>query len=449
MEIDRTLHSVRQVLDGIETWLDISPDSEIPNSPHVLGYLQRLIQDYPFVSSLGVLNSSGQVLSCSCSGQHLNRQVSEIWRVHSVGSLADLYLGKPEQSGGGGQQWNFTVSRAIRRSDGSQGQILFAQIDLDFLQRRFRELFTLPNSTLTIISLDGFVYSRIPTDGLPVGVRIDKNDGMISLEDTPPRGQPAGPLGLNDNLSVVRDLGKYPLQVRVSTAKDTMLGPWRQDSLVVAGVGLAVSLLMLFLTIQAARFHRKQDYTRNSLHQQAITDPLTSIFNRRYVVEQAQLEIKKARRSGAKLSLVLLDLDHFKSVNDRYGHDAGDRVLIATANILKEICRETDIVSRFGGEEFLMVLPDTELAGAMVIAEKVRQAVERKVHHYAGKDFQVTASFGVSQWASGEEDIREVLLRTDDALYQVKSNGRNQIRCAPDQSASYLRGLVSWRYGNV
>jgi len=236
----------------------------------------------------------------------------------------------------------------------------------------------------------------------------------------------------------------------VSLREDAVLAPWRRDSVVLGGLGLVICLVTLLMTVQTVRFQRKQESTRDNLQLQAITDPLTAVFNRRHVVEQAQLEIKKALRNGAALSFVLLDLDHFKSVNDTYGHDTGDRVLIATANILKEICRETDIVSRFGGEEFLLVLPDTNLSGAVTMAEKIRQAMERKIHHCADREFQVTASFGVSQWTADEADIRDVLLRTDDALYEVKSNGRNRIKCAPAKSASsYVQGMVSWRYDGL
>ena len=450
MDVDRTLFGVKQVLDGLENNLDISTAGNASPPPQVLRSFKRLVQANPFISNLGVTDATGQVVQWCNPEQSANLGARDLYSVSMEKSDSDLYIGIPRPAKNKNGAWVFGVSSAARRADGSVAYMLVALIDLNFLHQRYRDMFALPDTIMTISSPDGYVYSRIPDQDLFVGRRFEPANGMFNLVDAPLAVQDTKYVDIKDYLIITRYLGKYPLLATVSEAKETVLAPWRRDSQVAGGLGLSMSLMILLLTIQVARFHRKQVYARNSLHQQAITDPLTALYNRRYVVDQGQLEIKKAGRSGASLSFVLLDLDHFKSVNDTYGHDAGDRVLIATANTIKEICRSTDIVSRFGGEEFLMVLPDTELHGAMVIAEKIRMEMEKKIHHYAGKNFRVTASFGVSQWAENERDIREVLLRTDDALYEVKSNGRNQIRFAPAKSvSSCLPGMVSWRYAKL
>jgi diguanylate cyclase (GGDEF)-like protein len=397
-----------------------------------------------------VLTPDGEVAYWNQPGPAPKLLQSDFFQIHSQETLRELFVGAPGPSLMQADRWMFGVSRAARDEDGALVRVLAAIIDLEYLHQLNRSLSAPPASILTISSAQGVVYSRIPEPDLFVGRRLSGIAERASLVASTLALRHKSSLDGKDYLVAAHKVGSFPLVAMVARPEEAVLKPWRHDRLIFVVWGLFSGLLILLMTLRTATYQRNQTRTRKTLHQQAITDPLTAIFNRRYAVEQAQLEIRKGQRTGGNLSFVLLDLDHFKSVNDGYGHDAGDRVLIAIARILKEICRSTDIVSRFGGEEFLLVLPGTDLEGAMVIAEKIRLALEKQNHHYSGKTFQVTASFGVSQWMVDEADIREVLLRTDDALYQVKSNGRNQIRSAPARSTpGRAPGMVSWRYDGL
>jgi diguanylate cyclase (GGDEF)-like protein len=158
------------------------------------------------------------------------------------------------------------------------------------------------------------------------------------------------------------------------------------------------------------------------------TDPMTGVFNRRYFDEALATEIGRARRKGAALSAVMVDLDHFKSVNDRYGHGVGDAVLIAAAAALKACNRPYDIVARYGGEEFVLLLPDTALADGAECAERLRGAVAALA--VAGYPHTITASLGVATLAAGEEGDA-LLGRADRALYRAKESGRNRVEMDP------------------
>jgi diguanylate cyclase (GGDEF)-like protein len=151
------------------------------------------------------------------------------------------------------------------------------------------------------------------------------------------------------------------------------------------------------------------------------------LANRRHALEQAALEIKRNQRAGTALAVMMMDIDHFKQVNDSYGHHIGDTVLTAVAQTCRELCRESDLVCRFGGEEFLILLPSTTLDGAEIHAEKLRQAIEALTFSADEDSFSVTASFGLSQWQA-ETKIDRVISRADKALYQAKHDGRNCIR---------------------
>jgi len=450
MDVDRTLFGLSQILGGVENYLEASATGDTLYSPEVQRTLKKLVQENQFLSALVVLNAEGRVVNWSNPGKAPDFSQKEEFSIHTREAVPTLFVGEPQLDLLAELRWGFGVSRGFHHKDGSLARVLVATIDLDYFYNRYRNMLPPHDSVLTISSSEGDIYVRIPDHEMFVGRRIQGVADKISLSASTLAIRQKSPVDNQEYLVAARRAGNFPLVAMVSQQEAAVLESWRQNCLNYGGLGLAVSLLTLLLTIQSVRFQRKQAFARANLHRQAITDPLTALYNRRYVVDQAQLEIKRSQRSGAALSFILLDLDHFKSINDNYGHDAGDRVLIATADILKGICRETDIVSRFGGEEFFLVLTNTELAGAMIKAEKIRSVLEAQVHHYSGKEFQISASFGVSQLKSDETDIREVLLRTDYALYEAKSNGRNRIHDAPAKSAgSYVQGLVSWRYQNL
>jgi len=173
----------------------------------------------------------------------------------------------------------------------------------------------------------------------------------------------------------------------------------------------------------------KEVYYRKELEQLASTDPMTHLYNRRYFSEVATTVVKLAKRSGLVYSVIMVDIDKFKRINDTYGHTIGDEVIIAVAKMLKYNKRESDIVSRWGGEEFVLLLPQTKEDGAMIIAEKLRQNIEalREVT-IDGKKLCFTVSLGVATADFNNcSDIEDVINNADKALYRAKEGGRNRI----------------------
>ncbi|MGE4473283.1 MAG: diguanylate cyclase [Sulfuricurvum sp.] len=156
----------------------------------------------------------------------------------------------------------------------------------------------------------------------------------------------------------------------------------------------------------------------------SMTDQLTQIHNRLYLTNSFVREIKRAKRYGFIFAVIMIDIDHFKEVNDTYGHDTGDFVLSAVAKILQSTIRETDILGRWGGEEFLILLPHTDIFEAEKLAEKLRQSVEGYSFDTVGRK---TCSFGVSVFNLEEDDCKETLKRADKALYSAKNSGRNRV----------------------
>lgn len=162
------------------------------------------------------------------------------------------------------------------------------------------------------------------------------------------------------------------------------------------------------------------------------TDPLTGITNRREFFDALERELARADRRRAPLAVAILDLDHFKAVNDRHGHHAGDAVLVAAAGTLAGELRRNDVLARWGGEEFVLLLPDTDADGARVVAERCRAKLQAGPVDFEGKAIEVTASFGVAARQTGAAAASgDALVRAaDEALYRAKREGRNRVEVA-------------------
>jgi diguanylate cyclase (GGDEF)-like protein len=160
----------------------------------------------------------------------------------------------------------------------------------------------------------------------------------------------------------------------------------------------------------------------------AVTDALTGLYNRRGYTELGRREIERSRRYKRPLAAIMLDIDHFKQINDHYKHATGDEVLRELALRCRERLREIDILGRYGGEEFVLLLPETDLKGALHVAESLRERVFRVPFRTQAGALKVTISLGVAVYTSGEMDLEKLLDRADDAMYVAKQNGRNQVR---------------------
>jgi two-component system cell cycle response regulator len=179
---------------------------------------------------------------------------------------------------------------------------------------------------------------------------------------------------------------------------------------------------------------RKRAEFEAELMRMARFDELTGVSNRRYLLDRLMQEMLRAQRYGSPLCILMIDLDHFKRINDTYGHIMGDTVLATVAGILRQTVRATDIPGRYGGEEFCVVLTETKREGAHLVAERLRRRIAAEAFPAAdGNTFHVTCSIGLAQY---HEDIKEVLAlieRADQALYRAKAAGRDRVIHAPDE----------------
>ncbi|MDX1584088.1 MAG: diguanylate cyclase [Thermoanaerobaculia bacterium] len=191
---------------------------------------------------------------------------------------------------------------------------------------------------------------------------------------------------------------------------------------------------------RTAHLHAELAKTREKLWNSSVKDELTEIWNRRGIEEQLETVMERDSSSGRPLSLIMMDIDHFKRINDEHGHPAGDEILHAVASRICSGLRGSDQVGRFGGEEFMVVLPETDAQQAIRIAERIRQAIARNPVKTEDGMVDVSASLGVATAGATEDvPIAELITRADDALYRAKETGRNRIEvhAEPDNVHSF------------
>lgn len=194
-----------------------------------------------------------------------------------------------------------------------------------------------------------------------------------------------------------------------------VMGPIRRED------GAITSLFLVVQDVtEIAAYEEK-------LREMNVRDGLTGVFNRRYLDHQLSVEFERFRRYRRPLSVLLLDIDLFKRVNDRFGHPCGDAVLKATAAAIREGVRRSDLLARYGGEEFCCVLPETSLSGALVLAEKLRAAAAALEHRCGAEAVPITLSVGVAEARNGMASAGDLVSRADESLYEAKRTGRNRV----------------------
>ena len=182
---------------------------------------------------------------------------------------------------------------------------------------------------------------------------------------------------------------------------------------------------LLAVSIKNAQLFRE-------VKENSVRDALTGCFTRGHALDVVDAELRRARRSQTPVSMIMFDLDHFKDVNDRHGHLCGDAVLSEVGKRMKEVLRGSDLKCRYGGEEFLVLLPETPLHGARRVAETLRKEIADRPVPWSGEALTITASFGLAQALPGEVNVQAVIARADQALYRAKDDGRNCVRIAAE-----------------
>lgn len=231
-------------------------------------------------------------------------------------------------------------------------------------------------------------------------------------------------------------LGAFELYYNITVQKDSLEGLVSQYTVLLYFLSTTIVIVAVIAFLAYRSSVKIREEFENTLLMMAVTDPLTGIYNRRGFEDLLNREYERSRRYQRSAGLLIFDLDHFKRINDTYGHQAGDEVLVEVAGRCAKLLRKSDILGRFGGEEFIVLLPETDGKSAHETAEKLRRGIEAEPFETGAGTIDVTISVGVASFNAKEEgSIEAITKRVDEALYTAKECGRNQV-CFADADAN-------------
>lgn len=380
-----------------------------------------------------MVTRSGNLRYVGDSPGQLKADVSdrEYFQAQQDPARSGFHLGSPVKSRVTGR-WGIPVSIPVNDPRSDIG-VLFVALELDRIGALHERERLKPGGSIALLRDDGIFLSRVP---------FDESFMQASLADSPlfqerllseehglfiSDGQRLD--GVERLVGFAR-LEEFGLSVVVGAKLADIMAPWRRQALVIVGIAGATTALGGVLLMRLLRALRQSDEVKALLARQANIDGLTGLLNHRAFLEAARLEFDRCENGGRGPALLMMDLDHFKDVNDTLGHQAGDAALCELGRVLVRILRSRDLAGRVGGEEFCVLLPETSKAQAMEVAERLRREFSAATRLAEGVERSLTLSVGVTEWRSADQGLEEMLLRADQALYRAKNNGRDRVEQA-------------------
>jgi diguanylate cyclase (GGDEF)-like protein len=447
--IDQMIRDVDGLATGLELVLADRSPTEAVLDERVLGWLETRLGERPAVQRYALLDRHGVVRRMSPTaglGQDLVAQPDverpTDARERSTGSVVT----EPYLSSAAGHR-QLVVSWPLRRPDGSLVGVLVVGFATEIVERRFGRLAEDGAGVVALVDDEQMIFAIA---GLADSRTMDGahwDEGLtILLEGLGQRTDDAPIIGAStlfgvhaDWLTDVQTLAMIDAKIIVARNLDRMLLRWRWQVVGALTGGSLLAVTLLLNAFALTRHLARQSHALVAATADARTDPLTGLCNRRLFDEHAAACLARCRENGRTFSIVLLDIDHFKAINDRHGHATGDAVLVAIAACLKAHVRRQDIVARIGVEEFAVLIKGLPAAGGQREAERLRHAVATLRLEIEGTELAVTVSLGVAGSGRCDQPIEAIIAAADAALYEAKRQGRNRSISADARTADIAR----------
>ncbi|AUG05962.1 sensor domain-containing diguanylate cyclase [Pseudomonas sp. S09G 359] len=404
----------------------------------VTANIQHLVQfdlstAAPFKGEVLLLDAEGNVIADSSTLQPTPRNFAnrDYFQAHVKDAQAGLFISRPFRIHCDCDQvWRMAFSRRVSGPNGEFAGVAVATMRLAYFDQLFNTLTIGNGSSVNLLNNRGILLAQQP---LLERDMIDKDlserpNFKRMLREGSGSFQAISAISGQERLYTFTNVGELPLIVVVALSSQDVFAPWKRAALLTGGATGILCIGLLWLTWMLRRELRRRYRAERVLSELAATDALTGLANRRVLDERLRLEWDRAQRSTEPLTVLMIDVDHFKAFNDRHGHQGGDEALRMVAQVIgTNIRRPADLAARYGGEEFAVVLPVTDAKGAMVIAEHIRSSVEH-LPRFAGSERPITVSIGMSTWDKRSRiSLEALLLSADQALYEAKHSGRNRI----------------------
>jgi len=438
-EIDYIMRDVQDRVDPYLLSTDEGPDAE--ETARLNQVLLRKINSHPWLFAVGVMNAKG--IFIASVNRNAPQEVGEDFSRREYFSYparhpeSNAFCSGAYMETTTGDTW-FSCSRTIRKkSRPSFAGVVVSGLNGKYLHGLFDRPGFAKGGAIAVADASGRLIFRAPD----VPGAVGRKSGFAELDrfqaGKAETMQVTGVSRLDgrERLFAFQKVESFPYTVVVSSPVEEDLRHWRVHFYSSVAGFVLIATLLLGISYLASRLlnanMRLKDQAAE-LERQALTDPLTGIGNRRHFFEQGRRELQRSMRTEKRPSLLMLDIDRFKGVNDTYGHDAGDAALMALCETTLATIRNIDVFARIGGEEFAVLLPETTTGQALIVAERLRKRLEgTAVERPGGKDFNFTVSIGVAGLTAEDSGLEALLKRADEALYEAKNCGRNRVCAAP------------------
>lgn len=446
-----TMHATDNILVGI---VQLVEKNTTPLARTTLrNFLRDNISNQPMLSGLSVYDAQGQIIATSRPRAPSHATVADraYFQFHANSPQRDAHVGQPIISRIT-NEWVLTVSRRINHSDGTFAGIVLASVRVDYFNEYYKE-FDIGNLGSIFLATDtGTLLVRRAQKEFMIGTDLSGGPLFQEYRANGPQGTIMLVASLDDTerLYSYRHIEKYALLVAVALAKEDILATWQAQTYRLISITSVLLLLLGMLGFRIIYLINAKDDIEYQLREASDTleklndelrmlasvDALTGLPNRRQFDITLETEFNRALRNQTSIALVMLDVDRFKQYNDLYGHPAGDTCLRQIGQTLLDHGpqRATDLPARYGGEEMVLLLPDTDLQGATAIAEKVRLAIRAlAISQRSSPDGIVTISAGVAAFVPtrNQDTSAQLLQAADLALYAAKAGGRDRV-CQQD-----------------
>ena len=428
---------LRDVLGHVRPERDlVHPDPDPDHRRRIEGLLRVKAATIPVLEDVALFNRDC-IFTAFAKGHFYGRRSTQRF-------CSDLHVGAGEQlhmqylpiEKSASKRPVVVMARTLGDSGGRLLGGALAVLDLQYAQNWLASFDVDPQDNLSLLDTDGVLLARVPPMPEAIGQRLPPTPTQPAFDTLTGVATFTDPSPVDGRVRVygVSRLENFPIVALVGFDRSTVLQGWRHRAWqLLAGYAVLCALTLLMLRFQLAMLRQREE-----LRALATTDALTGIANRGHLMNAGAQEYARARRYGQELAVLMLDIDRFKSVNDRWGHPTGDQVIRVVAQTLRALARSQDLSGRLGGEEFALLLPATSLAGARVIAERLRQSVQdsENVRTKEGEAVRFTVSIGVAALTAQDTDFDSLLQRADRALYLAKDGGRNRVELLDGDTAT-------------
>ena len=406
-------------------WIANHPTEDPATSAEFIRLVEKLRNASDNLVDLRLVTREGELRYIPDHGQTHHTKVNDrdYFREQS-GSHKGFYIANPVISRVTGK-WGIPISVPIEKSGGNIA-VLFAAIELDRIANAFDGQRLKPSGSIAVFRNDGTLLFRSPMSDTLEGISIAQSADWKNYLSVQPKGiftSQQSPLDHVTRMVSHAQSGNYPLVLVVTKGMDDMLASWVLQTRILCVVTLLISAFAVGISYVLSRSMSSEIAARSELERLMLTDPLTGVGNRRLLDQRIDEEIVRAQRYKRSITAVFFDVDHFKAINDQYGHKFGDMVLKRIADSLSGSLRQSDFVGRYGGEEFVVLMVETAIDQAWTLVERMRQGIENLSMPELPQG--VTVSAGLAQWRP-EESAEALLQRSDQALYRAKAQGRNR-----------------------